>query len=104
MLLFKKKFLDAIRRGEKTQTVRVWEHRRMRTGQRSYIPGIGVIQIDLVEAVEVADLTDADAQPDGFATAAEMRAELKSIYGDKLHRYQAYRILFRPYEEQDCRS
>lgn len=36
MLLFKRKFLSAIRAGEKTQTIRLWKYRRMR-------PASGVI-------------------------------------------------------------
>ena len=39
VLLFNKRFLPAIRCGQKTQTIRLWRHRRMRAGQRSYIPG-----------------------------------------------------------------
>lgn len=66
MLLFKKKFLAAIRAGEKTQTIRLWKHRRMRAGQRSYIPGIGPIRLTAVDEVDLDGLTDADARPDGF--------------------------------------
>ena len=95
MLLFKKKFLPAIRDGEKTQTIRLWKHRMMRNGQRSYIPGIGAIRIDRVEHVEIEELTDDDAIPDGFPTAEALRSELSSIYGEKLEAgYQAYRIVF----------
>ncbi len=39
MLLFKKKFLAAIREGSKTQTIRLWKHRRMRAGQVTVKPG-----------------------------------------------------------------
>jgi hypothetical protein len=96
MLLFKKKFLPAIRSGEKTQTIRLWKHRMMRPGQRSYIPGAGYIIIERVEQVEIADLTDADAIPDGFETADALRHELSSIYGDKLAAgHQAFRVAFR---------
>jgi len=95
MLLFKKKFLPAIRSGEKTQTIRLWKFRHMRTGQRSYIPGIGYIRIKLVEAVEIEALTDADAIPDGFPTATALQNELRAIYGDKLAAgHQAFRIAF----------
>jgi hypothetical protein len=45
MFLFKKRFLDAIRRGEKTQSIRLWKHRRMKAGQRSYVPGAGPIRV-----------------------------------------------------------
>ncbi|MGI9428651.1 MAG: ASCH domain-containing protein [Bythopirellula sp.] len=96
MLLFKKKFLAAIRSGEKTQTIRLWPFRRMRTGQRSYIPGIGYIRIEQVEHVELAQLTDADAIPDGFESADALRAEIDSIYTDKIaEAYEAYRVVFR---------
>jgi hypothetical protein len=96
MLLFKKKFLPAIRSGEKTQTIRLWKWRMMRPGQRSYIPGAGYVAIERVEPVSLAELTDADAIPDGFETADALRQELSSIYGDKLAAgYQAFRVVFR---------
>jgi hypothetical protein len=95
MLLFKKKFLDAIRAGEKTQTIRLWRHRRMRAGQRSYIPGVGAIRITLVEEVDLDRLSDADARPDGFASADQLRAEIARLYPQQLAAgHRAYRIVF----------
>ena len=95
MLLFKKKFLQAIRSGEKTQTIRLWQHRWMRTGQRSYIPGVGDIRVTLVEEVELDRLSDADARPDGFASADLLRAEIARLYPQQLAAgYRAYRIVF----------
>lgn len=95
MLLFKKRFLEAIRRGEKTQTIRLWKRRFMRAGQRSYIPGVGRIRIQSVDEVCLEELTDADAIPDGFATAEQLRAEIAQLYGDPLPSgYRAYRIVF----------
>ena len=103
MLLFKKKFLPAIRRGEKTQTIRLWKYRRMKSGQRSYIPGAGYVRIVAVDLVRLDRLTDEDARPDGFQTADQLRAELGSLYPQKLNDgYQAYRVVFEllPPEEQ----
>jgi hypothetical protein len=95
MLLFKKKFLDDIRSGRKTQTIRLWKIRHMRSGQRSYIPGVGPIRVTSVESVELDSLTDADAIPDGFPSATSLRRELRTIYSDKLNNgHQAYRIVF----------
>jgi hypothetical protein len=95
MLLFKKKFLDAIRSGEKTQSIRLWKHRMMRAGQKSYIPGVGRIDILHVEEVAVDELTDADAMPDGFPSAASLQEELRTIYGEKLSAgYKAFRVVF----------
>ncbi|MBN1588886.1 MAG: ASCH domain-containing protein [Pirellulales bacterium] len=103
MLLFKKKFLPDIRQGIKTQTIRLWKHRHMRAGQRSYIPGAGYIRVTAVERVELDQLTDEDARPDGFATAAALREELARLYPEQLAAgYEAYRIEFHllPLEEQ----
>ena len=100
MLLFKKKFLDAIRRGEKTQTIRLWKYRLMRPGQRSYIPGIGPVWIDRVEPIELAELADRDAQLDGFASVDTLCAELRELYGpvEDSDRH-AYRVVFRLAEQ-----
>ena len=95
MLLFKKKFLDAIRSGEKTQTIRLWNVCRMRAGQRSYIPGAGYIRVLSVGPVEVEALSDADAIPDGFPSADALRRELATLYADQLAAgFRAYRICF----------
>ena len=98
MLLFKKKFIEAIRNGEKVQTIRLWKHRKMRAGQRSYVPTVGYIRIDSVERVELDQLTDADAIPDGFPSADALRAELCDLYGvDALARLTPYIIRFSVY-------
>ncbi|MGD0383932.1 MAG: ASCH domain-containing protein [Thermoguttaceae bacterium] len=103
MLLFKKKFLPAIRSGQKTQTIRVWKYRRMRPGQRSYIPGAGYIRLTKVEEVQIDALTDDDARPDGFDTADQLRGEIVRLYPRQLtNGYRAYRVVFNllPPEEQ----
>jgi hypothetical protein len=103
MLLFKKKFLPAIRAGQKTQTIRLWKYRRMRPGQRSYIPGAGYIGLTKVEEVQLDTLTDDYALPDGFETADQLREEIVRLYPRQLaDGYKAYRIVFTilPPEEQ----
>jgi hypothetical protein len=103
VLLFKKRFLPAIRCGQKTQTIRLWQHRRMRAGQRSYIPGAGHIRVTAVEEVRLEDLTDADARPDGFETADQLRSEIAALYPAQLAAgHRAYRIVFQlvPAEEK----
>ena len=102
MLLFKKKFLEQIRRGEKTQTIRLWDYRQMKPGQRSYIPGVGYIAIVSVEPVELAQLTDADAVLDGFPTAELLRDEIQSLYtADALKELSPFRIRFSVYPPRE---
>jgi hypothetical protein len=95
LLLFKKKFLDAIRSGRKTQTVRLWKWRKMKPGQRSYIPGAGYIQIDLVDEVALSALSDEDAVLDGFESATALRHEIEQLYPKQLAAgHLAFRIRF----------
>ena len=102
MLLFKKRFLPAIRAGEKTQTIRLWDVCRMKSGQRSYIPGVGYIHVTSVAPVELAALSDDDARPDGFDTADALRHELASLYAAQLAAgYRAYRVSFRVFSDDE---
>ena len=102
MLLFKKKFLEPIRRGEKTQTIRLWNCQKMKSGQRSYIPGIGYIAIASVEPVELSRLTDADAVLDGFPTADLLRAEIRTLYSAEARKTLIpYRIRFSIYPPKE---
>ena len=81
MLLMKKRFFPAIRRGEKTTTLRYWRWRRVGAGQVHTVPGLGKVRIDSAETVSLAELTDAHAAADGFASMAELHAALEAMYG-----------------------
>src|SRR5262249_18369822 len=85
----------AIRQGSKTQTVRLWKWRKMKPGQRSYIPGAGYIQIAAVDEVALNALTDEDAVLDGFESAAALRQEIEQLYPKQLAAgHKAFRIRF----------
>jgi hypothetical protein len=95
MLLFQKQFIAGIRSGSKSQTIRIWPHRKMRVGQRSYIPGVGYITVTAVDPVELADLTEDDARLDGFESVAALLAEIARLYPAGLEQgRQAFRIRF----------
>jgi hypothetical protein len=100
MLLFKKKFFEAIVAGRKRQTIRVWPRRRLRAGQMEFIPGLGRARITAFEAVRPADLSEEDAVLDGFDSRAAMMDELRVLYGDRLESVACFRIRFTyPVEE-----
>jgi hypothetical protein len=103
MLFFKRQFLPAIRRREKTQTIRLWKRPRVKAGQRSYIPGVGYIRITAVDEVQLESLTDADALPDGFATADQLRAEIARLYpGPQQADLKAFRVRFHLLDESQA--
>jgi hypothetical protein len=108
VLLFKKKFLDLIRQGRKTQTVRLWKWRKMKPGQRSYIPGAGYIRVESVDEVSLEQLTDDDARLDGFDSAPALRAEIEQLYPKELAAgHHVFRIRFNllpPEVQQEMRE
>jgi hypothetical protein len=94
MLLFKKKFFEAIVAGTKCQTVRVWPKRRMRAGQMEFIPGLGRVRVTAFDAVRPEDLTEDDARLDGFASREALLEELRALYGENLATIPCFRIRF----------
>jgi len=64
----------------------------MKSGQRSYVPGIGYIAIVSVEPVELTHLTDDDAVLDGFPSVELLRDEIRTLYTAEI---QANLIPFR---------
>jgi hypothetical protein len=103
MLLFKKKFLDAIRNGSKTQTVRLWKACRLRTDGLCYVPGIGYTRITDVAEVALDELTDEDAILDGFPSAEALLTEIRTLYADRVDAgYRAFRIRFHVLEAAEA--
>jgi hypothetical protein len=96
MLFFQARFLDLIRRGCKTQTIRLWQYPRVKVGQRAYVPGLSPARL-LITAVDplpsLAALTAADARADGFTTCRQLRAEIARLYKGVTGR-QLYRVRF----------
>ena len=83
-LFFKKPLQLAIREGRKRTTIRRWPATRpaLRAGQRVFSPGLGWLNIDAVEAVDIESLGDDDARADGFDTSAGLRQVLVELYPD----------------------
>jgi|WetSurMetagenome_2_1015567.scaffolds.fasta_scaffold79521_3 hypothetical protein len=94
MLLFKKKFFEAIRSGRKRQTVRVWPRRRLKVGQIETVPGLGRVQITAFDRIRPEDLSEEDAVLDGFESRAALMDELRALYGDQLDSVACFRIRF----------
>jgi hypothetical protein len=79
-------------------TIRRWPASRpaLRAGQRVFSPGLGWLEIDVVERTDLATLGDDDARADGFETAMRLRQVLASLYPE--HRVDGkdwFRVPFR---------
>ena len=95
MILFKRKFQEAIRSGAKTQTIRFWRQALARPGELHKVPGVGYLRIREVAEVSVEALTEADARADGFESLAALKEELGRLYGGALRDgRRCFRIAF----------
>lgn len=72
MLLFKKAFHAGLVSGAITLTFRRWDKPHVRAGGRYRCHPIGVLEVDRIERVRVAAITEADAAGAGFATRAAL--------------------------------
>jgi len=72
MLLFQKRFHAGLVSGAVRLTFRRWQRPHVKPGGRYRCHPIGVLQVDSVEQVRVADVTEADALLAGFASRAEL--------------------------------
>ena len=74
MLLFQKRFHAGLVSGAVTVTFRRWKKPHVRTGGRYRCHPIGVLEVDRVERIPSAAVTDEDARRSGFASRAELLA------------------------------
>jgi hypothetical protein len=66
MLLFQKRFHEGLVGGSVTVTFRRWEKPHVRAGGRYRCHPIGVLEVDKIEKVRIADITASDAKRSGF--------------------------------------
>ncbi|MET0343729.1 MAG: hypothetical protein ABW252_22135 [Polyangiales bacterium] len=78
MLLFQKRFHEGLVSGAVTLTFRRWAQARVRPGGRYRCHPIGVLEVDAVSEVRVADITDDDARRTGFEGRAALIDYLKT--------------------------
>lgn len=109
-ILFKRRFVEAIRRGEKTTTLRRWKSCRVRSGAKVRVLGVGWLKIVSCDEIALGELTAADAQADGFKTLKELMKTLAELYPNhKSDGRKWYRVVFRydaqsPQSPQDARK
>jgi hypothetical protein len=76
-VLFEQRFWGPIAAGEVTVTFRRWKRRQVVPGRRYRTPG-GMIEVDALHVVEVADITAADAAAGGYRLSPRGAAFLRA--------------------------
>lgn len=90
-MLWEHRFGPLIAAGEVTVTFRRWKKRQVVPGNRYRTPG-GMIEVDEVEEVDAAAITDADARRAGHASAAALVADLPDRPGLPLYRIRFHHV------------
>ena len=81
MLIFlKQRYVDLVRAGTKTSTIRPWPQCRLIPGSPISFNGHLRVVCTTVERLSLADLSDADIRADGFETQVNFRAAFLSHY------------------------
>lgn len=97
-MLISPRFRDAIAAGDISVTFRRWKRTQAIAGRR-YRTGAGMIEVEAVDIVDEADVTDDDARAAGYAGVETLRRDLRGDPGTPLHR-----IRFRAVTEPDPRT
>jgi hypothetical protein len=89
MLLFRKPFHAGLVDGSIRLTFRTWDKPHVRAGGRYRCHPIGVLEVDRIDRVRVADITEEDARLCGFATREElfafMSTDREEVFRIELH-------------------
>lgn len=86
-MLFDRRTADGIAAGTVTVTFRRWKRRQAVAGRRYRTP-VGFIEVDRVDVVDPAHVTDEDARRSGSTSAAELLAGLRAREDDDLFRVE----------------
>jgi hypothetical protein len=96
-VLLERRARDGILSGSVTVLYRRWRRAQV-VGGRSYRTVAGLIAVDAVEVIDPALLTDADARPAGYESAAALRADLRGTDDP------VFRLVVRPADGPDPRE
>lgn len=97
-MLFEQRFWEPIARGEVTVTFRRWKRRQVVPGRRYRTAG-GMVEVDALDVITEADVTDADARASGYPDAPSVLADLRHGPDLVLHR-----VRFHVVDEPDPRT
>jgi hypothetical protein len=63
---FTKRLRPGVQRGEITCSIRIWQSPRVKVGNRYLSTGVGQVEVDSIEQIELADVTPELARESGF--------------------------------------
>jgi hypothetical protein len=90
-MLFSPRYAEAITDGSLTLTFRRWKRTQAVAGNRYRTPG-GFIDVDAVDIVDIDQITDDEARRAGYASAADLVADLRGPADRSLFRSEFHHV------------
>jgi hypothetical protein len=97
-VLFEQRFWEPMRAGEVTVTFRRWKRRQVLAGRRYRTPA-GMIEVDALDVVTLADISATDARAGGYPSVEALVADLRGTPDLDL-----FRVRFHLVDEPDPRA
>src|SRR5262245_55954724 len=82
---FTKRLRPGVLRGEIACSIRIWHSPRVKVGNRYDSTGVGQIEIDSIEQIEMSDITPELARESGFNGVVDLLKIAKHGYGTNVY-------------------
>jgi len=82
---FTKRLRPGVQRGEITCSIRIWQSPRVKAGNRYLSTGVGSIEIDSIEPIELSDVTPELARESGFNGVVDLLKIAKHGSGSNVY-------------------
>ena len=82
---FTKRLRPGVQRGEITCSIRIWQSPRVKVGNRYLSTGVGQIEVDSIEQIEMSDITPELARESGFKGVVDLLKVAKHGRGEDVY-------------------
>src|SRR3954454_1929744 len=84
-MIFTKRLRPGVLSGEITCSIRIWQHPHVKAGKRYESSGVGQIEIDSIERIEISDITPELARAGGFNGVVDLLKTAKHGSGTNVY-------------------
>ena len=90
---FTKRLRPGVQRGEITCSIRIWQSPRVKAGNRYGSTGVGQIEVDSIEPIELSDITPELARESGFNGVVDLLKIAKHGSGTNVYLVRFHYVL-----------
>jgi hypothetical protein len=95
-MMFTRRLRPGVQRGDITCSVRIWQSPRVKAGNRYDSAGVGRIEIDSIQPIEMSDITPELARESGFSGVVDLLKIAKHGSGRNVYLVRFHRVSAAP--------